>query len=448
MPNREAVTMALSRRALAYRVDTLPPAVRTLARQCILDWFSVTIAALGDPVHLALSNDTDAPSGGNARIVGHAGRYPAAHAALVNGATAHALDFDDVNLAISGHPTAVIFPAVLALAEQKGSAGADVVAAFVAGYETACRIGRLVCPDHLNRGFHATGTVSGFGAAAACAHLLKFDAAQTAAALGIAGTQAAGLKAMFGTMVKPLHAGLAARRGVEAALWVARGVDSRPDILECAMGFASTHSTDFNVDQALEHEPDYFHIRNTLFKYDASCYGTHAAIECVRQIKARHGLRAEDVEAVWVRADRSSDSICNIQSPSTGMQGKFSLRLNVAFALLDVDTGKIESYTDGAVNADDAVALRDKVVVELVDGWPSMQAEVHIQTKRAERYSCVYDAGVASSDLADQERRLTAKFERLVEPVLGAPRCAALLAQIQQVEHLPNMHGLLDHCVA
>src|SRR5690606_32996645 len=138
-----------------------------------------------------------------------------------------------------------------------------------------------------------------------CAHLLRFDAAQVAAAMGIAGTQAAGLKAMFGTMVKPLHAGLAARRGVEAALWVGRGFDSRDATLECPMGFATTHSADFNIDEALEPEPGRFHIRNNLFKYDASCYGTHAVIECIRRIKAEQGLRPGDIEAVLLRADKS-----------------------------------------------------------------------------------------------------------------------------------------------
>ena len=151
-----------------------------------------------------------------------------ASAAIVNGAASHALDFDDVNLAMPGHPSVAILPALLALAEERGSSGADVLTAFVAGYELQCRIGRTIAPGHYDGlGFHATATVGSFGAAASCAHLLRLDADQFATALGIAGTQAAGLKSMFGTMCKPLHAGKAAYHGVMAAKLAARGFTSR-----------------------------------------------------------------------------------------------------------------------------------------------------------------------------------------------------------------------------
>ena len=135
--------------------------------------------------------------GGNAHatILGHAARLPAVSAALINGAAAHALDFDDVNLAMPGHPSVAILPGLLALAEERGASGEDVLTAFVAGYELQCRIGRIIAPGHYDvLGFHGTATVGSFGAAAACAHLLGLDRTKFAVALGIAGTQAAGLE--------------------------------------------------------------------------------------------------------------------------------------------------------------------------------------------------------------------------------------------------------------
>ena len=142
------------------------------------------------------------------RSSGEADRLPAAAAAIINGAAAHALDFDDVNLAMPGHPSVAILPALLALAEERGSSGADVLTAFVAGYELQCRVGRTLAPGHYDGlGFHATATVGSFGAAAACAHLLHLDREKFVTALGIAGTQAAGLKSMFGTMCKPFARG-------------------------------------------------------------------------------------------------------------------------------------------------------------------------------------------------------------------------------------------------
>ncbi len=167
-----------------------------------------------------------------------------------------------------------------------------MLAAFVAGYELQCRIGKTIAPGHYDvLGFHATATVGSFGSAAACAHLLGLDADQFATALGIAGTQAAGLKSMFGTMCKPLHAGKAAYHGLMAAKLAARGFTSRTDVVECAQGFARTHSPDFNPDRAFDTPPNGWWIASNLFKYHASCYMTHAAIETRAQVARATRLR-------------------------------------------------------------------------------------------------------------------------------------------------------------
>ena len=269
-----------------------------------------------------------------ASVLGHAGRLPVASAAMVNGAASHALDFDDVNLAMPGHPSVAILPALLALAEERGSSGADVLTAFVAGYELQCRIGRTIAPGHYDGlGFHATATVGSFGAAAACAHLLGLDADRFATALGIAGTQAAGLKSMFGTMCKPLHAGKAAYHGLMAAKLAARGFTSRTDVVECGQGFARTHSPDFNPERAFDTPPSGWWIASNLFKYHASCYMTHAAIEAARKLREQHGFAPDQVERIAVRLEESCDRICNIPAPVTGLEAKFSLRLTTAMGL-------------------------------------------------------------------------------------------------------------------
>ena len=141
------------------------------------------------------------------------------NAALVNGTASHALDFDDVNMAILGHPTVAVLPGLLALAEETGATQREILVAFVAGYDVACRTGALMSPSHYGHGFHATATVGSIGAAAACARLLRLDAEATATAYGIAATMASGLKSMFGTMCKPLHAGRAAQNGLQARGW-------------------------------------------------------------------------------------------------------------------------------------------------------------------------------------------------------------------------------------
>ncbi|MDP3139209.1 MAG: MmgE/PrpD family protein [Burkholderiaceae bacterium] len=167
------VTALLSERAAALTFESLPPQAVELARQCVLDFFAVGIAGSTDPLSLILLQEATEAGGMEASaVIGHRIRLPPASAALVNGAMAHALDYDDVNLSMPGHATAVVLAALLGLAEAGKLSGRELIAAFVAGYETACRVGMAVQPGHYGRGFHSTGTVACFGAAAGAARLL------------------------------------------------------------------------------------------------------------------------------------------------------------------------------------------------------------------------------------------------------------------------------------
>src|SRR5437899_2998338 len=310
------LTQVLASKSATLEYEALPPEAHELARQCVLDYLGVALAGAADPlVRILLDELMDAAGAPQASVIGHEVRLPALSAALVNGAAAHALDYDDVNMAMPGHPSVAILPALLALAELKGSSGREVIAAFVAGYETACRIGAALQPGHYNLGFHATATVGSFGAAAACARLLGLDTAATATALGVAGTQAAGLKSQFGTMCKPFHAGKAAQNGLLAARLAARGFSSRLDIVECIQGFALTHGPDFSPEAALATPEAGLHLFANLFKYHAACYLTHAPIECARRLRDEHRLTPEAVVGITLRIDTSCDRVCNIATP-------------------------------------------------------------------------------------------------------------------------------------
>jgi len=304
------VTALIAARSAAVEYGALPEEIVAVARQCLLDWFAVTLAGAREDLSGIIAAEAALEGGdGIATLVGRGRKAPQLLAALVNGAASHALDYDDVHLSYIGHPTVAILPALLALGEARGASGRDIVAAFVAGYETICRVGVCVAPGHYALGFHATATAGSFGAAAACARLMGLDAERTATALGIAGTQAAGLKSMFGTMCKPLHAGKAAENGLLAARLAARGFTSRADVIECAQGFAATHGPDFHPEAALAEPPGGYYLRGNLFKYHAACYLTHAAIECARAIAQRKGFVAEKVRSILLRIDRGADSV-------------------------------------------------------------------------------------------------------------------------------------------
>src|SRR5580700_8531129 len=411
------VTRALAARASALSYDALPDEVRALARQCVLDYYGVALAGADDPlVTILLDELAEAGGAEQASVIGHKTRLPALSAALVNGAIGHALDYDDVNLAMPGHPSVAILPGLLALAEARQSSGREVIAAFVAGYETACRIGLAMRPGHYDLGFHSTATIGSFGAAAACARLLGLDAEATATALGIAGTQAAGLKSQFGTMCKPFHAGKASQNGLLAARLAARGFSSRPDLVECEQGFALTHGPDFRPEAALADPSNRFHIFANLFKYHAACYLTHGPIECARTLREQHGVEPEQVTRLTLSLDRSCERVCNIPAPTDGLEAKFSLRQTVAMALSGVDTASLGMYSRETANDPALMQLRDKLTLDFHEGWPQAKAELEVTTTDGRVLKASHDAGIPNADIAAQGERLIAKFDALAEP--------------------------------
>ncbi len=436
------LTQALAARASATTYDALPADARLLTRQCLLDYYACAIAGADDPLVAILVAEMEEAGGAEtAHLIGRKGRMPALSAALVNGAAAHALDYDDVNLAMPGHPSVAVLPGLIALAEQRKASGRDLIASFIAGYETACRAGLSVRPGHYGRGFHATGTVGAFGSAAACAHLLGLDAEATGRALGIAGTQAAGLKSQFGTMCKPFHAGKAAQNGLLAARLAARGFSSRPDLIECDQGFAKTHSNVWNPEAALAEPAGGFHVYANLFKYHAACYMTHAPIECAQQIRQQQ-VRPDDIAALTLSVNLGSSRICNIQAPADGLQAKFSLRQTVAMALSGVDTAGLDSYSVATASDAALIGLRERLELDFREDLPEAGAELSVTLRDGKTLHATHDAGLAMTDFVAQGARLADKFDALVEPVLGAARARELRGMIEGLDDVREIGAL------
>ena len=224
-----------------------------------------------------------------------------------------------------------------------------MLTAFVAGYELQCRLGLLLAPGHYNvLGFHATGTLGSFGAAAACAHLLGLDAEQVrhrAWHRGHAGGRAE-IDVRHDVQAAACRQGSVSRRCSPRG-WRSVASPAAADVLECPQGFARTHSPDFNPADALATPPGGFHIRNNLFKYHAACYMTHAPIEAARKLREQHGLTPDSIARIRLRLDETCDRVCNIPAPRTGLEAKFSLRLTTAMALAGVDTGGLGKLLGG-----------------------------------------------------------------------------------------------------
>ena len=232
------LTRAIARFIVETDPSDIPIHIHEHAKVAFLDWFAVLMAGKDEPLVLKLIHYADL-TGGNeqATVLGHGLRKNISQAALINGAMSHALDYDDTMTNFLGHPSVTLFPALVALSEWKEKKGIDFLTAYIIGLKAGAVIGACAGFEHYSAGWHGTSTIGRMASAAGCARLLGLDKQQTVYALGIAGTQASGLKRVFGTMCKPYHAGKASQVGLEAALLASDNFTSAEDILEGPDGF-------------------------------------------------------------------------------------------------------------------------------------------------------------------------------------------------------------------
>ena len=423
----------LTQRMAAFVAETPASALtgnaREILRLSLLDWLAVAIAGRDEPVSRMVfelaAHDSGKPE---ASVIGRNIRLPARAAALVNGATSHALDYDDTHFDYIGHPSVVIFPAALAIAEKTGASGRAFLDAALIGMETACRIGRWLGMAHYQQGFHQTATAGCFGATAAAARLLGLGAERTAHALGLAATRASGLKSQFGTMGKPYNAGMAAANGVEVALLAAAGFVSRPDGLECDQGFGQTHAGEANnLETVLAGLGTDFRFQHVQHKFHACCHGTHAALEALATLQGQ--TSPGEIEQVELYVAPKWLKVCNLPTPSTGLEAKFSYRLTTAMALSGIDTGALSTFTQAQCNDTALNSLRDRVEAIADSSMTDTAARVRLVLRNSKVLS-------ASHDL-DQPIPLAVKTGKIVKKagaLVGAEKLHQVQTAIAQLE--------------
>ncbi len=288
-------------------------------------------------------------------------------AAMVNGTSAHIHDYDDVSITVTGHPSVVVQPVVLALGEERGASGKDILTAYIAGIEVMALMGRALNPQHYQRGWHNTGTLGTFGAVAAAGLLLQLNRNQMINAIGIAASRAAGLKGNFGTMTKSLHAGLAASNGIFAAQMAALGFDANPDIMEMSGGFIPATSGEADLEAVtafIAKGGSEFLEPGLAVKPFPSCKATHNGINAVMDLAAEHGFQPADVARVLVGCQPIAKDLLKYPLAHTPLQGKFSMNYCVACALV---YGRVNlAHFQGEIINDSAVLdLMQKVHMEV-----------------------------------------------------------------------------------
>lgn len=418
------------------------------AKRCLVDWLGVTLDGAHDPgVGMLLDVASETGGAGSSTVIGRHRTVGTLFAALVNGFSAHVEDYDDTYNpgATTVHGSAPVWPVVAALSERAVTTGADALLAFVAGFEAQVRLARAAGASHYDRGWHVTGTVGHVGAAAAASRLLGLSPAATTAALGTAGTQAAGLKEVYGSMGKALHPGKAAMDGLLSALLARRGFTSTPSIVEGPRGFLSVMSADPQIHEVTEGLGTRWTLPDNGFKFYACGSLIHPTIECVLALRSQNGLSPDDVVGIEARVHDYVSWVTAKRQLASGLDGKFSIFHGAAVALVDGRAG-LEQFTDARVAAADVAAVRERVTIVPDPGMAKDASCVVITLAdgRGLTHTVDHNKGTPDNPLTDDE--IGEKFLDLATPVLGGATANRVLDVCWAAEDVPDFADVVRSC--
>ncbi len=444
------VTDRLAQFVTETHFSTIPEQTRANAKLHILDTFGVALAGVDQPAaKIALDYTARLGASQEASLWGTRQKASVPTAAFANGLLAHALDFDDWDAFIHvGHPTSMLIGAALSLGEHIDASGQDLLKAYVLGIEVICKLAAN-CPNVQDRGFHSTPVWGSLGATVACASLLKLDAARLKAALGIAASAAGGIHRQQGSMVKPFHAGNAARNGAEAALLAAAGFTADPAILEAPRGFCDTFfgkdACDYEKMISNIGEPYFLESPGLGLKWHPCSAPQFLAADAALHLKREHNISYEDVAQMEVSIPPLRYARHYAAEVKTGLRGKFAINYVVALCILD---GKLEltTFTDDKVNQPRVQEAFNKVRVICDESIPEPgpYCPVTVELKNGARLS--YTAKLAKGHPQNPmtENEVLEKFRGNAKLVIAEKQAEELAKRVQKLESVDNVKKLVE----
>ena len=443
--------MEVTKKIAEYVVNTgledFPPEAIFAAKAAIIDCLGCALAGSKEPLADVLVNYlTDLGGKPASTVIGRGFKTSAPEAGLINGAMSHALDYDDITFITKTHPSAVLIPAALPVAEEAGASGRDMLLAYLLGFEVACAVGDAISPAYYDDlGWHPTGPLGALGAAAAVSRLLGLNEQQTAMAISLAASQSSGLRQNFGTMTKPFHAGHACKAGITAAKLVQLGFTSGTDALEGRFGFMRAFSggNDFHPERAAASLGSRcFMIESGIeIKKYPCCGSAHLALDATTKLQQRETLDAANIERIEVRVDFDPPRSLIHSRPKEGLEGKFSMQYCLAAELLDGRVG-MSTFTDEQVMRPEAQQLFPKIEMKRHAGyegqtsWTEAYNEVGIHlkdgrvlTERADRAT----SGALRGATMDEVR---VKFQDCAGIALTGENAASVLEMLDNLEDI------------
>jgi len=420
-------TKTLARFVVESRYVDVPANVRHEAMRSVLNWTGCTVGGCRhETIDRALAALTPFSGPAQATVLGRGERLDIMHAALVNGMSSHVFDFDDTHLKTVIHPSGPVASALLALAEHKPIDGADFLHAFILGVEVECRIGNAVYPSHFDVGWHITGTAGVFGAAAAAGRVLGLDVQQMTWALGIAATQASGLREMFGTMCKPFHPGRAAQNGLTAAYLAAKNFTSSESGIEAPRGFANVLATARNYGEITGRLGETWEIALNTYKPFACGIVIHPTIDGCIQLRNEHKLEPEQIESIALKVHPLVLELTGKRTPQAGLEGKFSVYHSAAVAIIHGEGGE-RVYSDAVVRDPRVIKLRDKVTATADESVHEDAARISIKLGDGRTLEKHVEDAIGSLARPMSDADLEAKFRGLADGILSRAETDALI---------------------
>lgn len=440
------LTRQLADYVVGTRWEDIPEDARKEARRALVNFMG---CALGGSRHEAMDITLAAlgPYAGapTARVLGRPEQADPLLAALLNGISSHVHDYDDTTPSNYIHPTSPVASALFAYASVHAVHGADLALAYVLGYEVVTRIGNATYPAHYDAGWHSTGSIGVFGAAVAIGKLLRLDAQQMVWAIGLAATQSAGLREMFGSMAKSLHPGRSAQSGYMAALLAQRGFTAGEHALEGPRGFAAVQSAAYDLAVVARGLGQQYHFHQNTYKPFPCGIVIHPTIDACIQLRRSHGIDASQVAAVRLRVAPLVRDLCDKQAISTGLEGKFSVYHAAAIGLVRGKAGLAE-FTDDAVN--DALIRQVRLRVQ-AEADPAMQEDsVYVEVALADgkTHSLMLEHSLGNLQRPLSDAQLEDKF-RDQATMLPATQVEALIAACWQLDRIDDVRKLVTLAV-
>jgi 2-methylcitrate dehydratase PrpD len=437
-------TKTLASWVVNHQLSDVPADVRQEARRAILNFVG---CALGGCMHPALDATLRAlgpyfgPS--TASVLGRSERSDPLHASLLNGLSSHVHDFDDTTPKNYIHPTSPVASALFAYASANPVNGSDFMHAFILGFEAESRIGNSVYPAHYDVGWHITGTAGIFGAAVAIGKLLRLTEQQMIWAIGLAATQAAGLREMFGSMAKSMHPGRAAQNGYASALLAREGFTAGERSLEGPRGFAAVQAAHYDLAKITAGLDQSWDLRENTYKPFPCGIVNHPTIDGCIQIHDEAGLAPESIQAVRLRVAPLVMDLCNQNGITKGLQGKFSVYHNAAIGLVLGKAG-LQEYSDETVNDHWIKKVRESVTAVGDPGITEDQANIEVELSNGKIISKFVSESLGNIKRPLSNQQLEAKFRDQAVLALPAHQVERLIELCWSIDDLSNVNTLVE----